>query len=895
MGTIFLKLLFSFAIIFAVMNIVIMSNFEDCMYLSAYDTISLSKVRPEIYNMVFTVKNSSLILGESHIVILVYYTTKRIVIHNYKLAIPLRSIKLTTWNSLTQTPEETYTFERHIYCHKAQTLELTMKKYINPGIYNLNMNFMLPVNVTSLNLSDKYLWSPTVGHELNLARQVFPCWDNPWTKARFNISLNHPTYYTVLSNMPISHTVDEKDGMRRTYFDTSLRIAPYEVGLALVQYLNKESSPTNAGTTMWYRQQVGKYLKHMFAAIEACKRTFDSYIVMLKETPKTDHVIVPNLSMKIRGFPGLVIYREQDFTYNVHSDYPGRNNSVWNMLGQEMARQWFGAESRPSSWSNFLFIEMFASFLNHIITEKLQSKSIRDLYAVQMVQSALRQDFALRMKPVLHEIDIDDKFEKDLYFPMYRNKGVILIRMLYYLFTADDFQIAIQTYFTDVDNALFQPDNLWQYLQRCVHARKQKWPCTVKEIMDMWLTMEHFPEVYVTRNFDKETINISTNCTSNSSIIPITYITQSDLTSAHTWNVTWLKCGEIKTISEILTHDFIIFNLEQSGYYRVNYDTNNWNKIINYLSHESEQESDVLIPIVNIAQLIDDAFYFVMQRKLNSNTFFNLILYLSREKSYTAWYPMFNILSRMSIYLQLPEAEEIKVFIKILLENLLEKIGYEEYFNEDGMTRSLRLLAVRWACGLGSIKCKIVAKNELIKHLRQPDIPIPSWWREWVYCTGMEKLSMHFWQKWMAKCIRERNKTCLTYLSCVHNEIILENYLKMLLGEMEVDEFIKETGSLTLFHTLFKRHANNDIMLAIFINNLDNINDKIYTGNNLNLVKLFREAIGTIYSKSSLNMITTYTRRLKFMNVTLKDQLNELIEFRYNKLNKAFTQFYFLK
>lgn len=115
------------------------------------------------------------------------------------------------------------------------------------------------------------------------------------------------------------------------------------------------------------------------------------------------------------------------------------------------------------------------------------------------------------------------------------------------------------------DNALFQPDNLWRYLQRHVYVRYKGWPYTVKEIMDMWLTIERFPEVYVTRHSDKTTANISINCTSDSYKIPVTYITQSDLISARTWNVIWLKCGETETTSRIPTYDFIIVNLEQSG------------------------------------------------------------------------------------------------------------------------------------------------------------------------------------------------------------------------------------------------------------------------------------------------------------------------------------------
>lgn len=49
--------------------------------------------------------------------------------------------------------------------------------------------------------------------------------------------------------------------------------------------------------------------------------------------------------------------------------------------------------------------------------------------------------------------------------------------------------------------------------------------------------------------------------------------------------------------------------------------------------------------------------------------------------------------------------------------------GYEECSDESDMTKSLRLLAVRWACRLGLKKCKDAALTKLIEHLNQPDKP----------------------------------------------------------------------------------------------------------------------------------------------------------------------------
>lgn len=94
-----------------------------------------------------------------------------------------------------------------------------------------------------------------------------------------------------------------------------------------------------------------------------------------------------------------------------------------------------------------------------------------------------------------------------------------------------------------------------------------------------------------------------------------------------------------------------------TAYCRVNYDITNWQKIIRYLN--SEEYSN--IHVLNRAQIIDDAFTFVLKNQIHSSLFIDLINYLSRERDYVAWYPMFRVLKRTTQYFSLIESEYFKV------------------------------------------------------------------------------------------------------------------------------------------------------------------------------------------------------------------------------------------
>lgn len=73
-------------------------------------------------------------------------------------------------------------------------------------------------------------------------------------------------------------------------------------------------------------------------------------------------------------------------------------------------------------------------------------------------------------------------------------------------------------------------------------------------------------------------------------------------------------------------NDWIIGNIQHSGFYRVNYDLDNWNKLAKQLLDNNQ-----LIHPINRAQLIDDAFNLGRAELLSQTVFLNIIKYLQNE------------------------------------------------------------------------------------------------------------------------------------------------------------------------------------------------------------------------------------------------------------------------
>ncbi|KAJ8889309.1 hypothetical protein PR048_008807 [Dryococelus australis] len=70
-----------------------------------------------------------------------------------------------------------------------------------------------------------------------------------------------------------------------------------------------------------------------------------------------------------------------------------------------------------------------------------------------------------------------------------------------------------------------------------------------------------------------------------------------------------------------------------AGFYRVQYDTENWRLLI--LQLDSDQMA--LIPAVNRAQILNDAFNLARAGSLNYHIVTVLLRYLSRETDYIPW------------------------------------------------------------------------------------------------------------------------------------------------------------------------------------------------------------------------------------------------------------------
>lgn len=179
------------------------------------------------------------------------------------------------------------------------------------------------------------------------------------------------------------------------------------------------------------------------------------------------------------------------------------------------------------------------------------------------------------------------------------------------------------------------------------------------DILRSWTHQAGYPVVNVNRNYDNGTFTLTqqkfnlmpdddddVENVGASWSIPFNFFTD---TNSETVTKGYFSRDDTSlTVEQISqtwsSNDWIILNHRQTGFYRVNYDEVNWNLIISELNDGNYET----IPVLNRAQLIDDAFNLARANKLSYKIPFRLIEYLKVETDYIPWMTTMNALSHIN-------------------------------------------------------------------------------------------------------------------------------------------------------------------------------------------------------------------------------------------------------
>ncbi|XP_032687679.1 thyrotropin-releasing hormone-degrading ectoenzyme-like [Odontomachus brunneus] len=793
---------------------------------------------------------------------------------------------------------KTYKLANFTYCD--EILNLIFEDNLLDGRYSLHMKYTSNLH-TNEKIFYPYIWTEDANKWLftnlytrNGTRSLFPCWDDPILKTTYNVSVKYPTDYMVFFTQPARRISFDEFGTQWSHYEDFSSVQTYSLAIALVNGVTK-SYEKHGIHYMWSQPKVKKAFTYAYQIADQSM----SYLIQKfqmhieSEFQKIDHIILPNSPLKSMGGFGLAIYREEDVTYDKDTDLPSRTIDIAKLITYEMARQIFVNLVGRHKQNERLINELLASFYSYYAVDQMRKNDrLMELFTVQMMHPAIETDNFEQRKVIKCESKDRTEIDTLFYCLMHHKKGFILFRMLLNIFTPEVFEDIIKKY------VWTRNENLWDMMDLMSPPEKHG-NLKIKEIIDSWLTPTYHYEVYV-QMFRKQKLakvhfkTVRPETLADKVKVPITVILQSNLKYYNNrsynmaMNTHWMKYPSSIDTWIPDNDEFILLNLEQLAYVRVQYPVDNWINIANYL----QLGNYTYIPPLNRAQLINDAFYLTLIGELNEgDVFFNIIAYFNNEEDYIVWYPMFRIMTYTSEYIKLWEGRRLKARYQSILETLLEKVGYELKPEYDGMRMSLILLGRKWACQVGNIVCTDLASVSLMEYMENKTLNrVPRISKQWVLCSGLVGVNQTIFNDVMEAAVKTyRSMEILEYLSCSENHEIIINYLKLILQQHYFADTIQPMGQI--FRTIIKKHVKNDFVLHFVTKNYNQILDRFPVVFRSGI--LLSDMIMNIYRREQLERIKdfAYTKYHWNSNTLQATSFNKLLYYREKYISKLENKF----
>lgn len=629
------------------------------------------------------------------------YSSKKIVLHSKEIAIHEETVQVFNHNQERyQIIGHEYDIEREFYIiHTAQDLtslgQMSASLDFTAVLNDLLVGFYRSSYPTS-NGQTRYLAATQFAW--TDARRAFPCMDEPNVKATFDIQVGRTRNMTAISNMKLTTTQDHpqlQDYVVDT-FETSLKMSAYLVAILISDF---EITVTELDKTfkIWYVPGKSSQAEIAADAGPEILEYYVDYFGVPYPLEKTDMAALPDHKFGAMENWGLITYKESGLLYEENVSSLTNRERVIELVAHELAHMWFGNLVTMEWWTDLWLNEGFASYVEDIGKDfydpKIDSRNravLRDLHDVFGID-ALESSMAI-------SVEVDNPLYDMTFNRLSYGKGNCLIRMIENFITLESFNKGITQYLKKFafDNA--NRKDLWSCLN---DAAKEDQTLdsnlTVGEIMETWTTQAGYPvisvvntnEMELTLNQKRFFLNPEANPIKKTFwYVPINFA-YPDGKSRSTQPSLWMWQSDENIQVKITSKPYII-NVKETGYYRVNYDAENWRSLVKVMAQNPNS-----IETLNRAQIIDDSFNLARAGQLDYETPLNLIEHLGQETQYIPLKAALNNLDYIDLMFRQNENnyQYLKDFVKGLLIFRYEELGFE-IDNDDDYTDILTQVSV---------------------------------------------------------------------------------------------------------------------------------------------------------------------------------------------------------
>ncbi|XP_078000487.1 aminopeptidase N-like [Glandiceps talaboti] len=726
------------------------------------------------------------------------------------------------------------------------------------------------------------------------ARKLFPCFDEPSMKAVFKVTVNHPLEYDVLSNTPTDVVHPASSGWQTSSFMETPIMPTYVVGIVLLDggYEYRQRTSNNGfQTRVWARSDVIDQMDLVLDIVDRSLTYFAETFGREEELTKSDNVALPTHLFAAMENWGLITYSERIVLFDANTSPIKRKLKSALTTAHECAHMWFGNLVTMNWWSDVWLKEGFATHSMYTAVDNLEpSWQVMDIFAVEVVLYVMSLDGLVTSHPLSTPglDDVNEIFANFDWLAYY--KGVSVLRMLEKFLGETPFKLGVQNYLGQHKFSNADMSDLWKEFSKVSIEGLD-----INHIMDTWTLQEGFPVVTVNKTTNEISGSRSLLVTQNYYLlrpkgtkinynksqfrykwdIPFTYITGNS--NSRTVQLHWMNMDSVTIpLASDSDNTWILGNVDLAGFYRVNYDLENWNRIIDQLQNYHEVFSSV-----NRAAIISDAFALQRAGLLDTDTALRVTLYLDGEFEYEPWYAAiegFNYLKNR-LYLS-PIYGTLQRYVTRLIHNIENNVGWQvRQQPEDSIRRQLlRTIVLQTACDYGSTECIRMANEKFLSY-RQTNEKVQGDIALVVFAVGISNEDAEVWNDlWARSQNANVDESTMMRLALAHSRIpwILERYMKLCLNT----SIINPSNSFSLFGEIGKNPYGQGVAMDFIVENWQDI--QLVYGSAPVFIQNALSAAQLINSEADLQLLTDLKQETEQNSPAYGALLNIIEEVKIN-------------
>ena len=238
--------------------------------------------------------------------------------------------------------------------------------FLQPGTNTISIRFT--AGNLSLNRNEEYLYTLLVPDR---ARTVFPCFDQPDLKARFQVSLTIPAQWQAMTNAAVQDSISAGD-CKTINFRQSDLIPTYLFSFVAGKFMPITRTLNNRPMTFLHREtdtaKIRLSMDPIFTLHAAALRFLEDYTQIPYPFQTFDFAAIPDFQYGGMEHVGAIDYRASSLFLD-NGATRDQKLSRATLISHETAHMWFGDMVTMRWFEDVWLKEVFANFMADKITE----------------------------------------------------------------------------------------------------------------------------------------------------------------------------------------------------------------------------------------------------------------------------------------------------------------------------------------------------------------------------------------------------------------------------------------------------------------------------------------------------------------------------------------------